>query len=398
MESIKDKVAIVGMGCTKFGENWDKSADDMVIDAAYEAFEDAGIGPKDIQACWLSITMSGVTGICLSYPLKLQYAPITRVENACASGTEAIRGATYALIAHAYDVVLALGIEKLKDSGLSGLANPSTEVGGIGYPHAVIGATHTGPGNYALAANRYFYHFGISPEDGKRTLAKIAVKNHSNGSKHPKAHLQRAVTLDQVMNAPIIAYPLGLFDCCPTTDGSAAAILVRTEDAKKFRDDYLLVKGLGIAIGPGTGRVTNAYDYLRIGETSAAAKQAYEQAGVKNPLKEIDLASVHDCFTITELLIYEDLGFIPKGTSKEYIDNGTFELNGELAVNSDGGLKSFGHPIGATGLRMIYEIYKQLQGKAQYPERQLKNPKLGLTHNLGGGPGAASCAVGVFGL
>jgi acetyl-CoA C-acetyltransferase len=397
MESIRDKVAIIGMGCTKFGEHWNKSVDDMVIDAAYEALEDAGIERQDIQAAWLGTSISGTSGVCLSAPLKLQNIPVTRVENACATGTEAVRGACYALIARAYDIVLALGVEKLKDSGLSGLPNLSSPVGAVGVMHPVIGAIHTAPGNFALAATHYFHHYGLSGEEGRRTIAKIAVKNHRNGSLHPKAHFQRELTLEQVLNAPIVAWPLGLLDCCPTTDGCAAAVLVRVEDIKNFRSDPMLVKGLGISCGPGTGRVRSDYDYLHIAETVAAGKQAYEQAGITDPFRQIDLAVVHDCFTITELLIYEDLGFCPRGTAKEYINEGTFTLEGALPVNSDGGLKSFGHPIGATGLRMIYEIYRQIQGRAELRQRQLKDVSIGLTHNIGGGPGAGVCAVGIFG-
>src|SRR4030042_3228398 len=308
MESIRDKVSSIGMGCTQFGENWNKSRDDMGVGAAYQAFEDARIERQDIQAAWVGTSTSGQTGACLSVPLQLQNIPVTRVENACSTGTEALRGACYALIAKAYDIVLALGVEKLKDSGLSGLPNLSSPVGAIGVFHPVIGATHTAPGNYALAATRYFHQYFVSPQEGRKTLAKIAVKNHKNGSLHPKAHFRKAISLEQVLNAPPIAWPLGLFDCCPTTDGCAEAVLVRAEDAKRFRDDYMLIKGLGVSCGPGTGRVGTEYDYLHITETVEAGKQAYEQAGITEPFKQINMAVVHDCFTITALLIYEALG------------------------------------------------------------------------------------------
>lgn len=393
MESIKDKVAIIGMGCTKFGERWDASAEDLIIEAAYEAYEDAGISPKDIDAAWLATSSSGVTGLTLAAPLQLPNLPITRVENACASGTDALRNAAYAVAAGAYDVVLVLGVEKLKDSGLRGLPADTSPSGGLGTPHPVFGAVHTAPGNFALAATRYFHTYNI----GKETIAKISVKNHHNGSMNPRAHFRREITVEEVLKAPMIAWPLGLLDCCPTTDGAAAAIVCRKENARNFnhKDDYVLIKGLGNSCGPGMGRVRRDYDFLHFDENVAAAGQAYRDAGIANPFKELDLAIVHDCFSITELIIYEDLGFCQRGAAKEYIDSGAFEFTGDLPVNTDGGLKSFGHPIGASGLRMAYEVYKQLQGKCG--TRQLKSPELGLTHNIGGGPGGGVVCISILG-
>lgn len=389
LDAIRDKVAIVGMGCTKFGENWDKSADDMVIDAAYEAYEDAGIGPEAIEAAWYGTIGSGFAGNSLAVPLKLRNLAITRVENACATGKDALRNATHAVACGVYDVALVLGVEKLKDTGLAGLPEYFTS--------PVYGVGGTAPGRWALAATRYFVAYGLSREDGKATLAKIAVKNHANGALCPKAHFQRAITLEQALNAPIIAWPLGLFDCCPTTDGAAAAIIARADMAKKFRDDYILIKGFGLAMGPGWGKedIDWKYDYLP--ETTAAGKQVYEAAGIKDPRKELSLACIHDCFTIAELMEYEALGFSPYGKAKEDVDAGTFTLQGELPVNTDGGLKSFGHPVGASGLRMCYEIYKQIQGKAQLPARQLKNPTLGLAMAQGGHPGFLMPIVAILG-
>ncbi|MEE8301792.1 MAG: acetyl-CoA acetyltransferase, partial [Candidatus Tectomicrobia bacterium] len=238
---------------------------------------------------------------------------------------------------------------------------------------------------------RYFHQYGV----GKDTLAKIAVKNHHNGSMNPKAHFQSEITVDQVMKAPMISDPLGLFDCCPTTDGAAAAAICRKEIAAKFNPDYVTIKGLGLSVGPGTGRMDPGYDFTHFPETVRASRQAYEQTGIADPFKEISMAEVHDCFTITELLIYEDLGFVNKGEAKDAVDDGVFTLEGELPVNTDGGLKSFGHPIGASGLRMLYEIYKQLQGKAG--PRQVKDMELGMAHNLGGTPGSFTCSVVLLG-
>jgi len=374
MEPITDKVAIVGMGCTKFGDNWDKGSDDMMVEAAYEAFEDAGIAPEDIQAAWVGTLFSGGSGCSLSRPLKLRYIPVTRVENGCGTGMDTFRNACFGVASGMYDIVLALGFEKLKDFGMNILPEWFSGV------NPVFRFGHGSPGDFALTAVRYFHEYNI----GRETLAKIAVKNHHNGMFSPKAQLHREITLEDALNAPILAWPLGLYDCCPRTDGAAAAIITRADMAKSFRDDYVLVKGMGVAANPGTNRIRRDYDFLHYEENVSAAKQAYEQAGIKEPFRELSLAEVHDCFTITELIVYEDLGFCPRGGAKEYIDAGAFTLEGELPVNPDGGLKCFGHPQGASGLRMIYESYLQLQGRAG--ARQLKNPKFGLSQNIGGLP------------
>ncbi|TET77065.1 MAG: acetyl-CoA acetyltransferase [Dehalococcoidia bacterium] len=393
MESIKDRVAIVGMGCTKFGERWDASADDMIIEAALEAYEDAGIEQKDIQAAWVGTMFSGDTGRVLAEPLKLNYIPVTRVENMCATGSDTLRNASYAVAAGIYDIVLALGFDKLKDTGWMGLGDvpfPGTSRGLIGSQGA------SGPSAFALLATAYFAKYGLSPQEGKRMIGMISVKSHRNGAKHPKAHLRREVTIEQVLNAPIIAWPLGLFDCCGVTDGAAAAIVVRADVAKKFRPDPVYIKALQISVGQSQGFSMSDFEYTSVYETVRAGKAAYAEAGIKNPREEISMAQVHDCFSITEAIIMEDLEFSLRGRVKEDIDSGFFEMSGGLPCQTDGGLKSFGHPIGATGLRMMYEVYKQLQGKCG--ERQLKNPKLGLTHNLGGFPASATVSCCIAGL
>ncbi len=382
MRSIADQVAIIGMGCTKFGEKWEHSSDDMILEACMEAFEDAGVRPEQIEAAWVGTLTSGVSGQTLSRPLKLQYIPVTRVENLCATGQDALRNAAFAVAAGAYDLVLVAGFEKLKDSGLTGLPGAAS---------SVIGAGNTAPGGFALAANRYFHEYGI----GKETLAKIAVKNHYNGARNPKAHFQKEITIEQAMRAPIIAHPLGLFDCCPTTDGAAAAVVTRRELAEKYTERFITIKGMGLSVGPGTGRMDDGYSFTSFPETRRAAQQAYEQTGITDPRRQISMAEVHDCFTITELIIYEDLGFCAPGTGAKEVDEGTFSLHGELPVNTDGGLKSFGHPIGASGLRMLYECYGQLTCRAG--QRQVPNPKLALAHNLGGNPGSFTCSVIIVG-
>jgi acetyl-CoA C-acetyltransferase len=391
MESIKDKIAIVGMGCTQFGERWDMGVEDLLVEAAYEALEDAGIEAGDVQAAWLGTVFSGITAITMS-PLGLQYIPMTRVENMCATGSEALRGASYAVASGACDIALAIGVEKLKDSGQTGVKGPAI-VGDNPDGSSGIGSGFSAPASFAYLGTRYFHQYGLNPDHGKRLLAQIAVKNHHNGSLNPKAHFHNELTVDQVVNAPIVAWPLGLFDCCGVSDGAAAAIVVRADMAKQFRPDPIYIKGLAICVGARQGVMRQDYDYVHIEENVRAARMVYEQAGIKDPRKELSLAEVHDCFTTHELILYEDLGFSPRGKAGEDIEAGTFSLTGNLPVNTDGGLKCFGHPLGASGLRMMYEIYKQLQEEAG--PRQVNNPVLGLAHNLGGnaGMGIASCVV-----
>jgi acetyl-CoA C-acetyltransferase len=393
VESIKDKVAIIGMGCTPFGELWDKSAEDLIIAAAGEAFADAGVAPKDIQAAWAG-TMFDYTGLTIAKPLKLQYIPVTRVENACGTGIEAIRAAAFAVAAKVYDLVLVVTYEKMKDLGYAGLPDGAER---LPRRHPVFDVGYTAAGSYALAATRYFQRYGLSSAEGKRLLAQISVKNHYNGKRNPRAHLRREVTLDEVVSAPMIAWPLGLYDCCGVTDGAAAAILCSAEDARKFRKDYITIKGLGVSVGPGQGYVRTDYDYTHWDETEHAARQAYDMAGIKDPRRELDVAEVHDCFSIAELIACESLGFCAKGHAREDIEAGTFTQQGELPVNISGGLKSFGHPVGASGCRETYEIYKQIQGKAEEPSRQLKDVRLGLVHNQGGLPGKFMCSVMIIG-
>lgn len=388
MESIKDRVAIVGMGCCKFGERWDTGTEDLLVESCYEAFEDAGIESKDIQAAWFA-TQNQMSGQVLAQAIKTEYIPITRIENFCATGTDAMMNACFAVAAGVYDLVLVAGVEKLKDSGVGFLT------GGGGQPSSQVMPPVPPPAQFALAANRYFHDYGLSYEEGKRLLAMIDVKNHHNGSLNPKAHFQREITLEQAINAPMMAFPLGLYDCCGVSDGSAAAIITSTELAKNFRDDYILCKGFGLAVGGLQGMLRDYYDFTHFDETVNAARMAYEAAGIKNPREEVDLAIVHDCFSITELIIYEDMGWSPRGKAKEDIESGFFTLEGGLPVNTDGGLKCFGHPIGASGIRMIYEIYKQLQDKAG--PRQIKKADIGLTQNLGGRPGSFSGAVSIWG-
>jgi len=374
--NIRDKVAVIGAGCSKFGEHYDMSAEDTIVTAALEAYADAKIDPSQIQAAWVGTLSSANAGNALADPLKLFNIPITRVENYCASGMDAFRNACMAVAAGMYDVVLALGFEKLRDSGQRGLGTFGN--------HPVVGYGTTAPSLFAMAANRYFSTYGID----KRALAKVAMKNHHNGTMSPKAHFQMEVTEDQVINAPMICSPLGLFDCCPTTDGAAAVIICRADLAKSFRPDPVYMKGIGLAVTSGEPYLKPGFAYTGFPATAQAAQSAYEQAGMT--VKDLDLVECHDCFTITEILNIEDLGLAKRGEGWRYVEEGRAAIGGEIPVNPSGGLKSFGHPIGATGIRMIYEVSQHLWNKAG--ARQVKNAEVGLAHNLGG-PGSVGCVT-----
>jgi acetyl-CoA C-acetyltransferase len=400
-EGIKDRVAIIGMGCTRFGEQWDKSAEDLIVEAFQEALKDAGIDKKDIEAAWQGNQFTeisvGHSALPTATALKLPYVPITRVENFCASGTEAFRGACYAVASGAYDIALAVGFEKIKDLGTGGLprANEDIMVNGARGKLIFPSWSNPNPGLFAMMAVRYFERFGMTPEEGKRTLAQIPVKSHHNGALNSKAHLRMEITRESVLNAPIIAWPLGLLDCCGVSDGAAAAIVVRANKAKEFRADPVYVKSIQVAAESGESLMYNSYDLTHVETTTRAAVKAYKEAGVRNPREDISMMEIHDCFSITELVTYEDLVISPRGRAREDVEAGFYELEGKIPCQPDGGLKCFGHPIGASGLRMLYEMYKQLQGKAE--KRQIKNPKLGLTHNLGGQPLSSVCSVCIVG-
>jgi acetyl-CoA C-acetyltransferase len=384
---IKDRVAIVGMGCTPFGEHWQKSPEDLLVDAAYEAFKSANVAPEDIDAYWLG-TMGSLSGLTLSVPLKIRDKPVTRVENFCATGSEALRQACYAVASGAYDKVMAIGVEKLKDSGYSGLVVNDP-------PNDGTSSTMTAPASFSLLAPAYFKKYGLDPKKGKEVLARIAWKNHKNGAKNPKAQFRKEVPMETILNSPKVADPLGIMDCSGVSDGSAAAIVVRAEDAHKYCKNPIYIKALSFVAGSGDGYNDVDYDFTTFREVVASSVDAYKQAGITNPREQISMAEVHDCFTPTELVLYEDLGFSPRGTAWKDVMDGFFDLGGGLPVNPDGGLKSFGHPIGASGLRMMYECWLQLRGEAG--ERQIENPKLGLTHNLGGFPGKCVSFVSVVG-
>jgi acetyl-CoA C-acetyltransferase len=295
----------------------------------------------------------------------------------------------------ACDIALAIGVEKLKDLGYAGLPD-ARHVMTLGTLYRIIWPNQTGPGAFAMMATRYFDRYRLDSKEGKRILAQISVKSHHNGALNPKAHLRREITVEDVLKAPIVAWPLGLLDSCGVSDGAAAAIVVRADMAKNFRPDPIYVKALQIAVDSGESLMYQQYDYTHVEPTYRSAIKAYEEASIKNPREEISMMEVHDCFSITELITYEDLLISPRGKAREDVESGFFELGGKVPCQPSGGLKCFGHPIGATGLRMLYEMYKQLQGKAE--ARQIKDPKIGLTHNVGGFPSRAVVSVTIVGL
>src|SRR5881296_3365913 len=247
-KGIRDRVAIVGMGCTQFGEHWDKGADDLLVDSATAAFDSAGVTKDDIDAFWLGTMGSGISGLTLSRPLRLDYKPVTRVENMCATGSEAFRNACYAVASGAIDVAMAIGVEKLKDGGFSGLVVSSP-------PSDGTGAELTAPANFSLLAPAYAAKYGVDPDEMKEVLTRIAWKNHQNGAKNPRAQFRKEVSMETITNAPLIAGQLGVFDCSGVSDGSAAAIVVRAEDAHRYTDKPIYIKALSLVAGPVDGLV-----------------------------------------------------------------------------------------------------------------------------------------------
>src|SRR5262249_46873502 len=283
--SMKDQVAVIGVGCTNFGDLFELGYEDLICDAAFQAYADAQIDPQEIEAAYLGTYMPGAAGgkaaVSLGDALRLYDRPITRVENYCATGTDAFRNACLAVASGTYKIVLVLGAEKLKDRGGRGLPR---------FGHPLLAKGNSAPGLFALAANRYMHTFGV----GRETLAKVAVKNHANGAKNEKAHLRAEITVEQALKAPIIAWPFGLFDCCPTTDGAAAAIVCKPELAKRFRKPPILLKGAALAVETGKPYFDPTFDYLGFRSTQKAAQAAYTMAGITP--QDIDFAEVHDCF------------------------------------------------------------------------------------------------------
>ena len=386
---MKD-IAIIGIGVTKFGELFHQSYDDLVRDAAMQAVKDADVKLDDIGAAWLSTAFpeigvfKGRSGMDLSEPLGLYDIPVTRVSNFCASGADAIRNAVNSLRAGECDMAMAVGVEKLRDR------QPQDSIVKmmVEYGHPYLQKGFTAAGTFAVYANRMMKEFGITRED----ISNVSVKNHFHGSLNEKAFYRKPCTLEEVMKSQMVANPLTVLDSCPTTDGAACVIMVRAEDVDKKKHNPIFIKGLGLSVSTGWDLpfFDPNHDFLSFEATRQAAKTAYKQAGITNPIEEIDLVEVHDCFSIVELITYEDLGLCKQGESKDLIRGKETQLGGKIPVNVSGGLLSCGHPVGATGIRMVVEVSNHLRGNAG--ERQVKNAKRGLTHNIGG-PGAVASVI-----
>lgn len=384
------------MGCSRFGERWDSDSEDLMLEAYEEALADAGVGTDDIDAAWFATSIEeqsvGKSAVPMAQALRLPFIPVTRVENQCASGTEAFRGAVYAVASGASDIALALGSEKLKDTGYGGLPQRTR-----GRVNDLYWANLSAPGAFAQLASAYQTKFGIQRSELKRAMAHISVKSHVNAAKNPKAHLRNQLSMDAVLNAPMVADPLGLYDCCGVSDGAACAIVTTPDIARGLgKSDLVSVKALQLAASSGVEASHQSWDGAHFETTRQAIRRAYKEAGIENPRRQLGLIEVHDCFSVTELVTMEDLYISPEGGAVEDVLEGFFDADGPLPCQIDGGLKCFGHPIGASGLRMLYEIYLQLSGRAG--DRQIENDfEFGLTHNLGGQPHANVASVAILG-
>ena len=374
-KGIRDRVAIIGTGVTKFGEIWEKDEEDLLVEAVYEACGEAHVDLReDVEAVWIGTqyNFSGVSGGAFSEPLKCYGKPVTHCENFCATGMDSVKNAAYAVAAGIHDIVLACGVEKILDQGSRGLPDIGT-----GHPLAVGMSM---PALFAICATRTFKEWGWTEED----LARVPVKNHHHGAKHPKAHFRREITLEMTLNAPYIAYPLKLYDCCAMSDGAAAVIMTTPERAKDLvgPGNYATIKAIGHAVESLQPFGRPDFTGLSFPANRKASRSAYEQAGIQNPRKELDFGIVHDCFSVNELLSYQDLGLCQPGEAADLVKDGVTAIEGEFPINPDGGLKCFGHPIGATGVRMVVELTRQVLGRAE--GYQVKNAKAGFAHNLGG--------------
>ncbi|KXA90438.1 acetyl-CoA acetyltransferase [candidate division MSBL1 archaeon SCGC-AAA259B11] len=373
-------VAIIGAGITKFGELWNTSFRDLFVDAGARALEDAGLGGDEIDALYVGNMSAGQfirqehIGSLIADHAGLIPAPCTRVEAACASGGLALREAFISVGAGINDIVVAGGIEKMTDlltdqtNGVLGaLADREWE--------AFVGTTY--PGLYALMARRHMHKYGTTREQ----MAKVAVKNHKNGALNPYAQYQREITVDHVLNSPPVADPLTTLDSSPISDGGAALVLASADIAKEYTDTPIIITGSGQASG--TLSLHDRKSLTEIPATVHASEIAYKMAGVKP--EDIDVAEVHDCFTIAEIMATEDLGFCEKGEGGKIIEENETEIGGKIPINTSGGLKSKGHPLGATGIAQGVEIVTQLKEEAG--KRQVDGVEIGLTHNIGGSGG-----------
>ena len=380
-----EKVCVLGAGSTKYGR-LDDSISDITIQASVDAIESAGIEPKEIKAGYIS-NVFGVAdkqvhlGPVVMTNLGISERPSLSIESACGSGSVAFREAFANVAGGFYDAVLVTGVEKVTHTGTEWTTTYFSYCSDFFYEG---GAGASFPGLFASIARAYLNEFKATEED----FAEVAVKNHDNGLLNPKAHLRKKITVDDVMKSDVVASPLKLYDCCPFSDGASSVILCNESFAKEHNKDYIQVIGSGR--GGSSAALQDRKHLTTIPSTKIAAEAAYKMAGVTP--KDIDFAEVHDCFTIAEIIDTEDLGFFEKGQGVQAVREGQTKRNGQIPINPSGGLKSKGHPIGATGVGQVVEVYDQLTGKAG--ERTVKDAKIGLTQNFGAT--GASCAVHIF--
>jgi acetyl-CoA C-acetyltransferase len=373
------EVAIVGIGCTKFGEMWDKSFRDLFIEAGLMALADARVSGAQIEALYGGNMSSGifleqehVGALIADYSgLTANNVPSTRVEAACASGGLALRSGVIAVASGYHDVVISAGIEKMTDIGAEKAMDALAAAADREW-EAAVGATF--PGLYAMMARAHMHEFGTTREQ----LAQVAVKNHYNGSMNPRAQFRNRITIETVVNSPLVADPLRLFDCSPITDGAAAVVLVPAARAKEFTDTPIYIKAAAQASD--SISLHDRRSLTSIDATTVAADRAFKMTKLQR--SKIDVAEVHDCFTIAEIMAIEDLGFFEKGAGGPATIAGETAIGGKIPINTSGGLKACGHPVGATGVKQAVEIVEQLRGDAG--KRQVDGAEVGLTHNVGG--------------
>src|SRR5262245_22968164 len=333
---IRDKVAIIGMGCSRFGERWDCGTEHLLNEAFAEALQDSGIERKQIGAAWFGSAADklnvGNSAIPLSTALRLEGIPVSRVENMCATGTEALRGAAYAVAAGAVDIALAIGAEKLKDTGYGGL--PVVTKGTFNDLWMPYGSA---PAGFAQLAAGYRARHGVSQQDLKKAIGRVSWKSHQNGARNEKAHLRKVVSMETILGAPIIAEPLGVFDCCGVSDGAACAILTTPEIARSLgKKDLVTIKALQLSASCGREQGMSDWDGSYVQNTRNAARAAYKEAGISNPRKELSALEVHDCFSITELVTMEDLGVSEPGEAWKDVLDGAFDADGRMPCQVDG--------------------------------------------------------------
>jgi len=371
------KVAIVGVGHAKFGVRSDVSLQELAFEAVKPALEDAKVSKGDVEL--VSVGCAGFShewlpAVVTSEYMGLSGAGLIRCEAACASGGAAFYAAYLAIASGQYDCVLVLGVEKMNDLNTDAVIELIGRAGYYLWEYHYFGVTF--PSYYALHATRHMAKYGTTEEQ----MAMVAVKNHKYASMNPYAHLQRRVTVDEVLSSMVISWPLKLYDCCPISDGAAAIVLASEDKVKELKvETPIWVAGVGVSSD--TASLSKREDYVGLKASVLASRKAYKMANVEP--SSFDLAEVHDCFTIAEIMAYEDLGFCPKGQGGKMVEEGQTEIGGKIPVNVDGGLKAKGHPLGATGVSMLVEATKQLRGEAGKRQIPLKN-YVALVHNVGG--------------